>query len=45
MPLYQNCIDQAVAGAVAQINKPEFADYVASRTTKTANAGIRLADR
>jgi UrcA family protein len=43
--LHKACIDQAVSGAVAKINLPEFADYVASRTQKPASAGIQLAAR
>jgi UrcA family protein len=45
MPLYKACIDQAVSGAVAQINRPEFTDYVASRTQKPDHVGIQLAAR
>jgi UrcA family protein len=44
-PLYKACIDQAVSGAVAQINRPEFTDYVASRMPKPDHAGIQLAAR
>jgi UrcA family protein len=44
-PLYKACIDQAVSGAVAKINRPDFADYVAARTAKPARAGIQLAAR
>jgi hypothetical protein len=45
IPLYKACIDQAVSGAVARINRPEFTDYVASRTPKAAHVGIQLAAR
>jgi len=44
-PLYKACIDQAVSGAVANINLPEFTDYVASRMHKPAGTGIQLAAR
>jgi UrcA family protein len=44
-PLYNACIDQAVSGAVARINRPEFTDYVASRTQKPSSTGIQLAAR
>jgi UrcA family protein len=44
-PLYKACIDQAVSGAVAKINLPEFTDYVASRTQKPASTDIQLAAR
>jgi len=44
-PLYKACIDQAVSRSVAQINRPEFTDYVASRTQKPVKFGIQLADR
>ena len=30
-PQYRACLDQAVSGAVAQINRLEFTDYVATR--------------
>jgi UrcA family protein len=42
---YKACIDQAISGAVAKINLPEFADYVASRTQKPAVTVIQLAAR
>jgi UrcA family protein len=45
MPMYKACLDQAVSGAVAQINRPEFTDYVASRMPKPDHAGIQLAGR
>jgi UrcA family protein len=44
-PLYRACLDQAMAGAVSQINRPEFTEYVASRMPKTDHAGIQLAAR
>ncbi len=44
-PLYKACIDQAVSGAVAKINLPEFTDYVASRRPKPVSTGIQLAAR
>jgi UrcA family protein len=44
-PLYKACIDQAVSGAVAKINRPDFTDYVASRMPKPVSAGIQLAAR
>jgi UrcA family protein len=44
-PLYKGCIYQAVAGAVAKINRPDFTDYVASRMPKPSSAGIQLAAR
>jgi UrcA family protein len=43
--LYKACIDRAVSGAVAQINRPEFTDYVASRMQKPDHVGIQLAAR
>jgi UrcA family protein len=43
--LYKACIDEAVSGAVAQINRPEFTDYVASRTQKPVSIGPKLAAR
>jgi UrcA family protein len=43
IPLYKTCIDQAVSGAVAQINRPDFADYVAARIATPGRAGIQLA--
>jgi UrcA family protein len=45
IPLYKACVDHAVAGAVAQINRPEFTDYVAFRTQKPDRAGVQLAAR
>ena len=42
-PLYKDCIDRALSGAVARINRPEFSDYVASRMPAPDHAGIRLA--
>jgi UrcA family protein len=44
-PLYKACIDQAVSGAVAKIDRADFTDYVAMRTAKPARAGIQLASR
>jgi UrcA family protein len=44
-PLYKACIDQAVSGAVAQINRPDFTNYVAAQLPKVANAHLHLADR
>jgi UrcA family protein len=45
IPQYNACIDQALSGAVAQINRPEFTDYVATRTHKSISADTRLAAR
>jgi UrcA family protein len=45
IPLYKACIDQAVSGAVVQINLPDFTDYVASRMPKPASTAIKLAAR
>jgi UrcA family protein len=45
MRLYKGCIYQAVSGAVAKINRPDFTDYVASRMPKAASTGIQLAAR
>ena len=42
-PLYKACIEQAVSGAVAKINRPEFADYVASRMQSPDRTGMHLA--
>jgi UrcA family protein len=42
---YEACIDQAVSGAVAKINRADFTDYVASLTHKPASAETRLAAR
>jgi UrcA family protein len=44
-PLYKACLDQAVSGAVSQINRPEFTEYVASRMPMPDHAGIQLAAR
>jgi UrcA family protein len=44
-PLYKTCIDQAVSGAVAKINRREFTEYVASRMQKPDPVGIQLAAR
>jgi UrcA family protein len=44
-PEYEACIDQALSGAVARFNRPEFTDYVAARTPKAALAGVQLATR
>jgi UrcA family protein len=44
-PAYQACIDQAVAGAVVKINRPDFSNYVASRMPKPASTGIQLSAR
>ncbi len=43
--LYKACIDNALFGAVAQINRPEFTDYVAAQRPKVAKANLLLADR
>ncbi len=45
IPLHNACIDQAVSGGVAKINRPEFTDYVAYRKQKPARTGIQLAAR
>jgi UrcA family protein len=45
IPIYKACIDQAVSDAVAKINLPEFTDYAASRTQKSASTGMQLAAR
>jgi UrcA family protein len=45
IPVYKSCIDQAVSGAVAKINLPEFTDYVAARTQKPVSTGMQLAAR
>jgi|HubBroStandDraft_2_1064218.scaffolds.fasta_scaffold134423_2 UrcA family protein len=45
IPLHKACIDQAISGAVAKINLPDFTDYVASRMQKPANSAARLAAR
>jgi UrcA family protein len=39
------CVNQAVFGAVAKINLPDFADYVAARLAKPADTTIQLAAR
>ncbi len=44
-PQYEACINQALSGAVARINRPDFTDYVATRTQKSAGADTRLANR
>jgi UrcA family protein len=42
---YEACINQALEGAVARFNRPDFTEYVAARTGKSTSAGVRLADR
>jgi UrcA family protein len=42
---YGACIDRALSGAVAQINRPDFTDYVATLAHEPAGAGARLAAR
>jgi len=42
---YKACIEQAVSGAVAKINRPDFSDYVASRMPKATGSAIQLASR
>jgi UrcA family protein len=42
---YEACINQAISGAVAQINRADFTDYVATRTQKSVGADTRLAAR
>ena len=44
-PQYEACIDRALSGAVAQINRPDFTDYVATRTQKSVGVDTRLAAR
>jgi UrcA family protein len=44
-PQYEACINQALSGAVAQFNRPDFTAYVATRTQKTVGDGTRLATR
>jgi UrcA family protein len=43
--LYEACIDQAISGAVAQINRADFTNYVASLTHKPDSTETRLAAR
>ena len=43
--LHKACIDQAVIGAVAKINRPDFTEYAASRMNKPAHVGMQLAAR
>ena len=40
---YKACIDQAVAGAVARINRPEVSDYFAARNEASIGSGTHLA--
>ncbi len=42
---YETCIDQAVFGAVARLNRQEFSEYVAARQPNGANASVHLANR
>jgi UrcA family protein len=42
---YQACREQAIAGAVAQINRADFSDYVASLTHQSSGVTTRLAAR
>ena len=44
-PQYEACIDQALSAAVARVNRPDFTDYVATRTGKPAGGVTRLATR
>jgi UrcA family protein len=44
-PAYRACIGQAISGAVAKINLPEFTDYVAMRTQKPIGTDVRMATR
>jgi UrcA family protein len=44
-PQYKACMNQALSGAVAQINRADFTDYVAMRTQKSVGAATRLATR
>jgi UrcA family protein len=41
--LHEACVDKAVAGAVAQINRADFTGYVATLTHKPVGAEVRLA--
>jgi UrcA family protein len=43
--LYKACIEQAVSGATAQINRADFTDYVAAKMSKPASSGVWLASR
>jgi UrcA family protein len=42
-PLYKACINRAVSGAIARINRPEFSEFVASRMPAPDHADIQLA--
>ena len=42
---YKACLEHAVFGAVAQIARPEFTDYVSARMPSSAKADIQLAAR
>jgi UrcA family protein len=44
-PQYEACIDRALSGAVAQINRPDFTDYVATLAHKPTSVDTRLAAR
>ena len=44
-PQYEACMEQALSGAIAKINRPDFTDYVALRTQKPAVVDARLAAR
>jgi UrcA family protein len=45
-PQYTACLDKAISGAVAQVNRPEFTDYVATRTQQPGHlVAARLATR
>jgi UrcA family protein len=44
-PQYEACINQALAGAVAQFNRPDFTAYVATRTQRSVGLDTRLATR
>jgi UrcA family protein len=43
--LHAACVDKAIANAVAQINRSEFTDYVASRMPNPVSPAMRLASR
>jgi UrcA family protein len=42
---YKACIEQAVSGATAKIDRPDFSAYVASRMPKATGSVIQLAAR
>ena len=41
--LHEACVDKAVAGAVAQINRADFTDYVATLIHRPVGGELRLA--